>query len=177
MNKTVKITIEGISPLLMHRFPMEETGELKNMTPAEQAEIAAYRNPQTGGLYIPGTAVLRALVSAASFTKGKGRMTAQKPAAACLMICGEYLDLGISTFEIDSRPVVIAATKGRVVRHRPRLPKWRVSFDLEYDNDLLSAEHVREIVDNCGRRVGLLDFRPERKGPFGRFVVTNWENL
>jgi hypothetical protein len=25
--------------------------------------------------------------------------------------------------------------------------------------------------------VGLLDFRPEKKGPYGRFVVTLWEPL
>jgi len=31
-------------------------------------------------------------------------------------------------------------------------------------------------VDDTGQRVGLLDFRPEKKGPFGRFVVTRWDN-
>jgi hypothetical protein len=45
---------------------------------------------------------------------------------------------------------------------------------LEYDDTLLSEKEVREILDNAGRRVGLLDFRPERKGPFGRFMVTAW---
>ena len=30
-----------------------------------------------------------------------------------------------------------------------------------------------DVSDNS--RVGLLDFRPEKKGPFGRFVVTSWK--
>jgi len=34
---------------------------------------------------------------------------------------------------------------------------------------------LRHIVDDAGSRVGLLDFRPERKGPFGRFIVIEWK--
>jgi hypothetical protein len=40
---------------------------------------------------------------------------------------------------------------------------------------LLSEKEVRGIVDNMGSRVGLLDFRPEKKGPFGRCMVTAWQ--
>jgi hypothetical protein len=32
-------------------------------------------------------------------------------------------------------------------------------------------------VDDAGQRVGALDFRPEKKGAFGRFVVTHWEKV
>jgi len=70
---------------------------------------------------------------------------------------------------------VIAATKGRIVRHRPRLDQWQLKFEIEYDPTLLKETQVRKIVDDAGCRVGLLDFRPERKGPFGRFTVTNWK--
>jgi len=30
-------------------------------------------------------------------------------------------------------------------------------------------------VDAAGKRIGLGDFRPDCKGPFGRFVVTKWK--
>lgn len=63
-----------------------------------------------------------------------------------------------------------------LLRHRPRLDKWKAAFGLLYDETLMKPEQVRRIVDDCGSRVGLLDFRPERKGPFGRFMVTKWEN-
>lgn len=33
---------------------------------------------------------------------------------------------------------------------------------------------VRSIVDDAGKKIGLGDFRPARKGPFGRFVVKEW---
>jgi hypothetical protein len=35
---------------------------------------------------------------------------------------------------------------------------------------------VRVIVNDAGSRVGLLDFRPEKKGPFGRFSVIKWDS-
>jgi len=30
-------------------------------------------------------------------------------------------------------------------------------------------------VDSAGKRVGLGDFRPARKGPFGKFRVDEWK--
>ena len=173
--KKITCKIRGISPLLMHRFPLDEQDGMSKKPPQEQAENAAYRDPQTGELYIPGVNIQRALVSAASFSKGKGRASLVKIAAACLLVNGEYLSLGRKDYAVDTRPVVIPATGGRILRHRPRLDSWACEFELEYDEELLSEVQVRSIVDDCGSRVGLLDFRPACKGPYGRFMVTEWE--
>ena len=172
--KTVQVRITGKSPLLMHQYPMEPIEALEKKSPAEQAEYAAYRDPPTGELYIPGVALQRALVSGATYSKGKGRGSLQKAAAACLMVNPQRIGLGTKEYEIDARPVVIPATKGRIIRYRPRLDEWSVEFELEYDDTMLTNDQVRTIVDNTGQRVGLLDFRPEKKGPFGRFNVTSW---
>lgn len=176
MLKDVDCTIKGISPLLMHRFPMEKLETpIENLTMEEQAEIAAYRNKESNELFVPGIAVWACLVSGAVYSKGKGRATLQKPTAACLMVTPEYCYLGTQQYEIDARPVVVPSTKGRIVRFRPRFNEWSIDFNLEYDPALLMEVQVREIVDNSGKRVGLLDFRPACKGPFGRFVVTSWQ--
>lgn len=176
MIQTLKVQITGQSPLLMHRYPLVPIEALEKQTPEQQAEIAAYRNEETKELYIPAVAVQRALVGGAAFSKGKGRASLAKAAAACLLIDEAYLGLGVSEYKVDTQAVVIPATKGRVLRYRPRLDKWAVSFTLNYDTTLLSAKQVRQIVDDTGKHVGLLDFRPEKKGPFGRFVVTSWED-
>jgi len=173
--RAVDVTIKGKSPLLMHKFPMVPTPGIEKRTPEEQAEIAAYRDPDTGGLYVPGVNVQRALIAGAAYSKGKGRASLAKVAAACLMITPERLPLGTDTFVVDSRPVVIPATKGRIVRHRPRLDEWAFSFTIEYDDVMLNETQVRQVVDDTCNRVGFLDFRPERKGPFGRGMVTRWE--
>jgi hypothetical protein len=147
---------------------------LEKKTPEEQAEIAAYRTPD-GELYLPGVAMQRALVQGAAFSKGKGRASLQKEVCAGVLVSPEYAVLTPQTFAVDSRPVVVPATKGRVMRHRPRFDQWEASFAVEYDETLLTEAQLRRVVDDTGSRVGLLDFRPERKGPFGRFMVTAWK--
>lgn len=174
--KTVEVKIRGISALLMHSFPLVPIEALEKKTPDEQAEFAAYRDPKTKELYIPGPNLQRAFVSGASYSKGKGRGNLSRVAAACLIVSPERISLNTKTFVVDSRPIVVPATKGRVLRHRPRLDSWECIFQLEYDENLMTENQVRRIVDDTGSRVGLLDFRPEKRGPFGRFMVTNWDS-
>jgi hypothetical protein len=172
--KSIRAAVTGVTPLLMHRFPLEPIEAIEKKSPEEQAEIAAYRDPETKGLYVPGVAVQRALISAATYSKGKGRGSLQRSAAACLLVLPERIPLGVDTYVVDSRPVVVPATKGRVIRHRPRLDTWSLTFSIEFDDALMTDTQVRRIVDDMGSRVGLLDFRPEKKGPFGRSIVTHW---
>lgn len=171
----IECTLKGTSPLLMHQFPMQPIEGMDKMLPEKQAEYAAYRVPGTNELYVPGIAVQRALVKAAAFSKGKGRATLQKPVAACVLVTPERIGLGVTEYAIDARPVVIAATRGRIVRYRPRLDQWEITFIIEYDDVLLKESEIRRVVDDMGSRVGLLDFRPERNGPFGRSVVVKWD--
>jgi hypothetical protein len=175
MNEVRTVRIKGISALLMHKFPMIPIEAIEKKSAEEQAEFAAYRHPDTGELCIPGICVQRCLIQAATYSKGKNRASLQKPTAACIMVEPEYLPLGCRQYDIDSRPVVIGPTRGRIIRHRPRLNDWEVSFMLSWDPILLKEQEVRKIVDDGGTRVGLLDFRPERKGPFGRFMVITWK--
>lgn len=170
-----KVTIRGTSPLLMNRFPLEPVEHMDKKSKEEQAEIAAYRIPETQELFIPGVAVQRALISAATYSKGRGRASLQKTAAACLLVDPECIPIGTKKYDIDSRAVVIPATKGRIIRHRPRVNEWKATFKLEWDEDLLTEQQVKTVVEDMGKRVGLLEFRPERKGPFGRSEISKWE--
>lgn len=175
MAATVKVEITGSSALLMHAFPLVAIEALEKKSIEEQAEYSAYRDPDTGGLYVPGVNIQRSFVASAVYSKGKSRGTLQKPVAACVIVSPERVPLGVRDYAIDSRPVVVPATKGRVIRHRPRIDPWKVTFDVEFDETLLTVTQLRRVIDDAGTRVGLLDFRPEKKGPFGRFTVTHWE--
>ena len=83
---------------------------------------------------------------------------------------------GTKEFEVDSRSVVIPATGGRIMAHRPRLDKWSLTFRLAIDTDMFAETFARKLVDDAGKRIGLGDFRPDRKGIFGKFVVTKWKS-
>ena len=51
---------------------------------------------------------------------------------------------------------------------------WALDITVELDTELINVKLFREIVDVAGKRIGLGDFRPDNKGPFGKFVVTAW---
>jgi hypothetical protein len=173
--KQIAMSIKGLSPLLMHRYPEEPIEALEKKSKDEQARLALYEH--AGTPHIPGRCLQRALVGAASFSKGKGRASLQKVSAAGLFVDEVVLPLNGTKWVVDSQSVVIPATRGRVMRHRPRFDSWQVACTLTYDNDLMTEAQVRRIVDDAGARVGLLDFRPEKKGPFGRFMVVEWKSL
>jgi|TARA_R100001086_G_scaffold230356_1_gene150600 hypothetical protein len=173
--RTVMATITGISALLMHRFPTEPVNKIEMLTKEEQAEIAAYRDANEE-LYVPGVAFTRALVAGATYSKGKGRASLQKPVAACVIVTPENLLIGAKEYDIDSRRVVNPSTKGAIIRHRPRIEAWSFDVEIEYDPTLVTEAQLRTVVDDTGLRVGLLDYRPATKGSFGRFRVDNWES-
>lgn len=174
--KIIIVKIKGVEPgILMHKFPLVPIEGFEKMTPEEQAEQAAYRDPDTKELYIPDVCVQRSLVESAVYSKGKGRASLQKIVAACVFVNPERISLGTKKYFVDSRPVVIKPTQGRIIRHRPRLDQWECEFEIEYEDTLLTEKQMRKVVDDAGQRVGLLDFRPARKGPFGRFMVTFWK--
>jgi len=170
----VKVTIRGIAPLLMHAFPLEPITAFEKLPKEKQAEHAAYRDPDSKELYVPGIAIQRCLIQAATYSKGKGRASLQKETAASVLVSPERVSLGQKNYAIDSRPVVVPATKGRVIRHRPRIEPWELTFDVEFDPTLMTEPQLRKVIDDAGSRVGLLDFRPEKKGSFGRFMVVAW---
>lgn len=185
--------IEGVSALLQHRFSEESeaavssstrTVKRREETPREAAERVAYRYPD-GTLYLPGAAIARLLREAGANHKMKGSRRSVKylvPGAVIvpdetLALIDPETDTPAGDFEVDSRPVVIPATKGRVMRHRPRLDAWATEFTLEVDDEMLDGAFVHQLLTEGGRKLGLGDFRPERGGPFGRFHVTVWKRV
>jgi hypothetical protein len=49
-----------------------------------------------------------------------------------------------------------------------------LEFTAEIDTSVVSEKLMREIIDAAGNRIGLGDFRPAKKGPYGRFRVDYW---
>jgi len=184
----IEVTIEGVSPLLMNRFVEANEVKISNGTssslqsgnkgtPREQAEVKAYRDEDTGELYLPGPNLMRAIINAGIFHKaGKKQLTTQKSSLipAFMQIDDLVIPLNTDKWEVDSRSVVIPSTGGRIMCHRPRCDEWSCTFHLTVDDSGISESLARTLVDDAGMKIGLCDFRPERKGPFGRFKVTGW---
>lgn len=187
---TFVVCIEGVSALLQHRFSDAEATEettrkvhRKKQDPREAAEKAAYRN-DSGELYIPGTAIARMLREAGAAHKQRGsRKSLKYVVPAAVLVVEEQIVLRdaegkpLTKFEVDSRPVVIPSTKGRIMRHRPRLNSWHAEFSLEIKEDLMDPQLIHQLLAEGGLQLGLLDFRPEKGGSFGRFAIVSWSVL
>ena len=188
--KTYLAVIEGVTPMLQHRFDdaaeMEASSRkihVKSVDPRDAAEKCAYRNSK-GELYFPGAAIARLLREAGGAHKQRGSRKSLKfvvPAAVLVLedqiILRDSEGNALTDFEVDSRAVVIPSTKGRVMRHRPRLNKWHAEFALEIDDDTLEPSLFHQLLVEGGSKLGLLDYRPEKGGPFGKFAVVSWAIL
>lgn len=172
----IECRIKGISPLMMHRYPMEPVEAIEKKSPEEQAKIAAYLDDNEE-LFVPVEAMQRAIIAGAVYSKGKGRASLQRDVTSSVQVLGDRLYLGTKKYRVDARPVVVPATKGRIVRYRPIIDQWELSFDLEFDASRITEQQLRKVLDDTGWKVGVLEYRPERKGPYGRFMVTHWKTV
>lgn len=184
----VKVTIQGTTPLLMNKFhdaaQMQATSGTRinavgdKGTPREQADLKVYRG-LNGEPMIPQPNLFRCLIDAGAYFKaGRSKVTTQKSSLlpACVDIDGAEIPLTFKeAWAVDTRAVRIPATGGRILCHRPCFHDWALSFDAEIDTDMITPALFRDIVDAAGKRIGLGDFRPACKGPFGKFVVTDWK--
>ncbi|MGQ0530118.1 MAG: hypothetical protein ACT4PG_09940 [Panacagrimonas sp.] len=184
----IKISIEGVSPLLCNRFheAAQQKVESGNSavfvgskgSPRDQAEAKLYRD-STGHCVVPGPNLFSAIIEAGKYIKaGKSKLSTNRSSIIPAGLSVDQIELPIlpGKWEVDSRAVVIPSTGGRIMCHRPRFDEWRLHASLVIDDSMFGEKVVRELVDFAGSRVGLGDFRPQRRGPFGRFKVVSWRS-
>lgn len=188
----IEVEITGTTALICNRFHDEAAEAATNGnrtasaagergTPMEQAAKKLYYGRDGKVLVVPQPNLLRCLVDGGLFHKaGKSKITTQRNSLlyACLDI--EDAEIPITHKEpwrVDTRAVRIPSTGGRILAHRPMFDDWSLRFIVVLDTDVVSIKLLRQIVDDAGKKIGLGDFRPATKGPFGKFVVTQWREV
>lgn len=184
--KQITVTIEGTTPLLINRFSDEaqiaatignSANHKSRREPQEDAQSRLYVDAQ-GSPAMPQPNLFRCIIDAGKFFKlGKNKVTTFKTSLipACLSVEGILFPIESKQgWSVDQRPIRNPATGGRMLRYRPIFHDWSITFPLALDEEMMSETFLREIVDAAGKRIGLGDFRPDCKGPFGKFVVTQW---
>lgn len=114
--KVIEVTIKGISPLLQHRYPIEEHGHEEKKTkkkvyvPEEEAETSCYRGSD-GFIYQPSEHIFGALIKAATGFTFQGKKTYKDVIKGGVIIDPEMILLGPGEKKtwssIDARRVVI----------------------------------------------------------------------
>lgn len=168
----ISVTIEGITPFLMNQF---SSGDARQSgTPEEQAESKAYRD-EHGILAYPCQNIMACLLEAA-------RTFSEKEAAAvphAVEVEGLSASFNAKAYNIDSRSVMLRVdgNRQRAMCYRPRIDNWRLTFILNIDHQQVKTVLVRQMLERAGKMVGLGDYRPQCKGPFGKFHIVDWNLL
>lgn len=176
-------TLKGASPLLMAnpilkmKVPSKDTTMKRKVipTPEEDAEYSRYVTPD-GYFYVPAIAVR---ISMLSGSKGYriGKSAAKSILSGAVIMVDETFPILrngeplIGTdYVIDTRRAVIQHQGIMASRAKIELP-WEVSCMFLLNTELASLEHVRTALERAGQVVGILAYRPELTGWFGRFEV------
>lgn len=182
--KEMKVTIKGVSPTILHNNQMvdplnpfnkrmkEYTGKRKK---TDEDYIAMARLEHEAGLYLdaqgwpcwPGLNI-EAMIVAAAKTIKLGRLV-----KSSIIVDGNFrIDQphGKDLDELFEKARITAAAKvqmSTVMRTRPIFDPWSLTFTILYNEDLINARDIKQILDIAGTQIGLSDWRPR----YGRFIV------
>lgn len=179
----VRFKITGLTPLLMHKcWPedleaKESTGK-KKRNPQQEAEHATHRMPDST-LCLPSEGFLSGLLMGAKGFKW-GKDKCDQYISPALAICTEFCPLfypdsnkPIMKFdEVFSKPAHNRKTNSRINTYRPKTNKWACFVDLEVDERFIpDPESLLAFFTRAGTISGAGSFRPQHKGPFGKYSV------
>lgn len=192
--KTFCVEIKGTTPMLQRRMPEEDILALrfstktkkkedkKPSTPREEADRLVHRNSD-GMFCIPAEYLSNAFAEAAGNYKrtdsSKKSLRSIAPSAVRILQINPILrnpnnDSPVKDFEVDiKRGNNFKA--GAVCVCRPRFDEWKVKFDIELDEDMISEETAHKIFSDAGRKVGLGSYRVSKGGHYGQYIITDWK--
>lgn len=194
----VEVELRGTSPLLMNKMDESTLEGLRTkvkkpkaanvghtQTPREDAERKVYLSEE--GPYIPGQNLMACLINAGQHIRldGKRQVSTSKssvlPGLMTLLTSAPLLKIPdtdkAATWEADVMQGRNPNGGEAVAICRPRFDAWALTVSIEIFEDEIGENTIRELFDKAGRRIGLGDFRPQRKGIFGQFVVERWERV
>jgi len=180
--KKYKVEITGITPLLQNKPAEygfdEQWVEKKASTDWEAEGLKKLYIDSNGMIYQPATHLDRALIEAGKKikVKGQGKATYSKLFGSMVSVEEFEIEHKIQDYEIHKCLVVIPSTKGRVMRYRPIFKKWALEFHMDAEEEI-PGEVIKEALEICGKYVGIGDWRPEKKGKFGKFQVTEFKEI
>jgi len=180
MIEIIKVTIEGTTPILFNRFrDVAIEGKSKKRTGAmaeSDIEDKLYLDSD-GKSQIPSVYIKNCITEASKQFKivGKGKSTYSKLIASTVEIEPFMIHLNVGKYEVFRISAVNPMTKGRMMTERPRYTKWIASFELILNDPAVPTSVINEVLEHAGKYVGVGDWRPEKKGIHGKFMITSFK--
>lgn len=176
-----KVELEGVTPLLFNRFISasieSQTKKRAGATKEQNVEDKLYKIGDK--IYTPSTHISGMLINAAKNFKIQGKRTANysKVVGSSVEVNPDAIIHKIQKWEAFSISAVNPMTRGRVISTRPKLDEWKIEFTIKFPEDDIPKEVMKNILDYGGQYVGIGDWRPEKKGKYGKFIVTKFEEV
>lgn len=183
--ETVVVPIAGTMPLIMHNFSDKSKRQMLDAQqgrkspkvtrdPEAEYEAAFYRTKE--GYGFPVTAFKAATVGAARFYGKDVKMTDLRQ---FIFMRGE-----ISPNDAQALVPIIGTPRMREdvvrlggpsrsadLRYRPEFPEWSTVLEVTYVKSALSRDSVLSLIDAGGMGVGIGEWRPEKRGEFGTYMI------
>lgn len=181
------VDVIGTSPLLMHRFSekakrmMADKQQKKSPSAkkakdqAQECRDATYFMDDGQTPALPALSFKLAAVNACRYAGLK--MT---DAVGAFFVNGTYVEregqemVPLSYGEmVEREDVVRLAGKTADLRYRPEFRNWSVRLEATVFPNALSVEEFLTLLALAGEHVGVGDWRPQRRGTFGRFRIAS----
>lgn len=175
----VNVKIEGVCPIIFHRWNCESVAEKAKAAKGSAAKKSddvqsyVYRN-ETGEICIPGEYLRQAVIHAAKFKQDprSPRKSAMDIFKAGIVSLTELASLGVKDWDyLDQRRVQIQ--RAGITRSRPAMKTgWQAEFQVLVNlPEYIPPQLLNEVLSSAGRLIGLADFRPS----YGRFNVISFD--
>ena len=180
--RTIEVRIKGVSPLIVHAWSEKAKRQMREKQMKQARMQKEAKDPQAdfeGSKYlndagrdcIPAAALRNAIISAGRFTDG----------VPMTRICGSvfFLDdmIEIKYDECRNREDMVRVggkgpgTGTADLRYRAEYTGWSIALKIEFNANVLSVEQLLNLIQTAGFAVGLCEWRPEKRGQFGRFDI------
>lgn len=180
--KVFNVTVKGKSPLLMNKppeygFEAKWVEKFASKDYEQEALEKLYINEKSE-IFTPNTHLERSLTEAGKKLqiKGQGKATYSKPFGSMVEVKPEQIIHKNQDFEVHMGLVVIPSTRGRIARYRPILHDWELSFVVECEEEI-DDNVLKQGFEIAGKFCGIGDFRPEKKGKYGKFILTEFKKV
>lgn len=188
--KKYKIKIVGVTPYMQHKMndvALEEwekqRGRIIERQDIAQQDIARAEYvmyvDERNKPFIPSSQIKGSLIGAGTYIKSKvgNKAKSMKNIVAGMFFVNPEKIYLTEDWVVDKRSAVNRNIKARIICIRPRWDTWSAEFNLNIDNDSITDETVKNIIEYAGQYVGIGSFRPTNNGEYGRFKIAKFEKL
>jgi hypothetical protein len=192
--QTLRVPIIGTAPLIVHNWSEKAKRQMLDnqqgkkkvkeiRDPHADYEASLYRIANEGGghdLYgFPVLAFKSATIGGARFYDKSVTMTMLRQ---CMFFKGvttkaDPAQLVHINGEPHMREDVVRVGQGTDLRYRGEFSEWSAELVITYVTSTLSQQSVLSLIDAGGMGVGVGEWRPQRSGEYGTYMVDQTKNI